>query len=581
MKKAIFVSSILLLVILALISADQAKPEIVKGKITEFSAEDMPNDDGAGIVLKWKPLDKSYRVISYNIYRGVSPDSLFLVSSVEVDPKLGVLAPELFYYDRGDQPIIEFETAPLKLKKEKQQASNSPLYRHFPQDAKLLGSIIERYNVLGAVKNNNFYFKTKAIQNQDESLAGLKLNRFEYILAFPKPDQEYYYSVVAVNERGKLLPRSETKKVSPTDNEPDNKAILNATFVTDTGVANFEWTPPSTSPDIAMWEGWLMPKAMQPANGEPLPQNWQSSSIQLFQIPHYYGPVTCYHSVNTTAEEISVPANLQDYTAVLAYSDYLGQSSAAAAKSFRTIESSTLPKIPAFVVEDKQNDKGDYLVVSIGKPIAYVSSATYVNNAKKAIRINYELASNQHYKVDKLRFDVYAKDGSKIGTKTEYFVDKTIILKLPDKYRGVEDISIRAVVETKGNKAFDVEYTEQHIVYDKNNKLFKGNEIYYRGEPISAQFFDILTHNKFEPVFMFGNRTNGISRAYDHSIPYEDVLYKSVIGFDAKTNRLTMDPQINIDIDSENGNSLSVPMFKDKFAQSLKKQEEVACQAEI
>jgi len=573
MKKAILVFSILLLAILALVSADQAKPEILKGKISIFSAEDMPNDDGAGIILKWKPLDKSHRVISYNIYRGVSPDSLFLISSVEVDPKLGVLAPELFFYDRGDQPIIEFETAPLKLKREKQQLAGSPLFRHFPQNAKLLGSLIGRYNITGAVSNTKLYHKSKPIKVNDNILAGLKLNRFEYLFAFPIPDQEYYYTVVAVNERGRLLPQADIQKVIPIDNEPANNATLFSTYIADTGVVNFEWNPPASSPDIATWDGWLMPKNLIPANGELLPENWQNSSTQLFQIPHYYGPVTCYHSVDTKAEGIKLPANLQDYTAVLAYSDYSGQASAVTARSFRILESKSLPRIPAFVVEDKQNDKGDYLVVSIGKPIAYVISATFVNNARKAIRINYELAANQHYKVDKLRFDVFAKDGSKIGQKTEHFLDKTILLKLPKKYHGTEDIRVRIALETKGSNVFDADYTEQHIVYDTNNKLFKGDEIFYRGEPISDLFFDILTHNSFEPDFMFGNRTNGISRAYDHSIPYESVLYQSILGYDAKSNRLTLDPQVTIDRDAESGNSFVIPLFKDKFAAGLKEQE--------
>ncbi|HNV92964.1 MAG TPA: hypothetical protein PKM80_03300, partial [Candidatus Cloacimonas sp.] len=106
MKKYLILSCIILVIAISLLSTDEAKPESLKGKVTEFSATDMPFDDGAGIVLKWKPLDKSHRVIKYNIYRGVSPDSLFLLNSIEVDPKLGVLANELFYYDRGEQPLV-------------------------------------------------------------------------------------------------------------------------------------------------------------------------------------------------------------------------------------------------------------------------------------------------------------------------------------------------------------------------------------------------------------------------------------------------------------------------------------------
>ncbi|HOA28982.1 MAG TPA: hypothetical protein PKL34_03015, partial [Candidatus Cloacimonadota bacterium] len=92
------------------------------GKITDITAYDMPDDDGSGVILRWKPLSKDHRIIKYNVYRGVSPDSLYLLTFLEVDPKMGVLAPYLYYYDTGDQPLIEFESSPLKLRKEKGQA---------------------------------------------------------------------------------------------------------------------------------------------------------------------------------------------------------------------------------------------------------------------------------------------------------------------------------------------------------------------------------------------------------------------------------------------------------------------------
>jgi hypothetical protein len=54
MKKYLILSCIILVIAISLLSTDEAKPESLKGKVTEFSATDMPFDDGAGIVLKWK-----------------------------------------------------------------------------------------------------------------------------------------------------------------------------------------------------------------------------------------------------------------------------------------------------------------------------------------------------------------------------------------------------------------------------------------------------------------------------------------------------------------------------------------------
>lgn len=574
MKKALLVLSAIILISVVLISSDQVKPVTSQGKISVISATDMPSDDGAGIIIKWKPLDKSQRVINYRIYRGVSPDSLFLLSSIEVDPKLGVLAPELYYYDRGDQPLIEFETAPLKAKKEKQQPQDSPLFQRFPQDPQLIGSLIGRYNFLGGIKNSKLYHQAIPIKADQDILAGLKLYNFEYIFASPVAGQDYYYTVLAVNERGKLLPHADIVKVSPQDNPPDDKATLFSSYVRDTGVVNFEWTPSVSCPDIASWEGWIVPKAVISGNGNALPENWQANAIQVFEIPHYYTPGTIYHQVDTKAEGVALPENMDAYTTVLAYRDYTGYMAATPAMHFRIMDSSALPKMPKFSVLDKKNDKGDNLVVSIGKPAAYIISATFTNSSKKVLKLNYEIAGNEHYKIDKLLFTFLTPEGKKIGEKYEYFVDKAVVFKLPPDYVGLTEMDILISLETTGAKSFDKDYTDQKIVYDKVNKLFKGEALYLGGEAVSKQYFDIMSRNHFEPDFMFGNRTNGISRAYDYNIPYEDLLYQPIIGYDAKSKRITLDPQINVAAFADSGYSFAVPLFKEKFVKQLASQKE-------
>lgn len=47
--------------------------------VEDFRVEDVPHDDGTGLVLSWKPLERQSRVIEYRIYRGVSPDTLFFM----------------------------------------------------------------------------------------------------------------------------------------------------------------------------------------------------------------------------------------------------------------------------------------------------------------------------------------------------------------------------------------------------------------------------------------------------------------------------------------------------------------------
>ncbi len=569
MKKAMLALCAALLLTLALVSTDQAKPDYVKGQISEFTASDMPFDDGAGIVLKWKPLDKSHRIIQYNVYRGVSPDSLFLLTTVDVDPKMGVMAPALYYYDRGDQPLIEFESAPTKLKKEKQQDAKSPLYRKFPQDPKLLGSLVGRYNFIGGIKNSKLYKAARPIKDKEDILTGIKMYNFEYIFANPVAGQEYYYTVLGVNERGKLLPYAKVQKIVPEDNAPDNTAILFSTYVADKGIMNFEWVPAVSSPDIALWEGWIVPKSITTPGSTTLPENWQASATQLFQLPHYYTPGTLYHQVDTKAEAIPLPANMSDYVAVLSYSDYYGQSAAVAAKHFRVIQSSVLPSVPKLSIIDKNNDKGDNLIVSLGKPVAYMVSASFTNPTKKAVKVNYELADNEHHKIAKLRFTFLTKEGKKIGEKDEFFVDKSLVFKFPKEYVGLSDFRLRISVQVDKNKTFEPDYTEQTVVYDKVNKLFKGKDLMLAGEPISKEYIDIMTRNHFDPAFMYGNRTNAVTRAYDHNIPYEDVLYQPITGYDAKSKQLILDTQINIDAVPDSGYAFAIPLFKDKLEKDL------------
>ena len=573
MKKYLILSCIILVIAISLLSTDEAKPESLKGKITEFSATDMPFDDGSGIVLKWKPLDKSHHVIKYNIYRGVSPDSLFLISNIEVDPKLGVLANELFFYDRGDQPLVEFETAPLKLKKEKQQGKDSPLYQKFPQQTNLIATMLDRYNVLGVTNASKLYHKSSPIKRGEDIMAGLKLDGFDYIMAFPKAGQNYYYTILAVNERGRYLPYADVQKVIPEDNPPEAAATFSSTYFADTGIFNFEWVPPTSSPDIAMWESWLIPKSLKPAKGEALSENWRASAFPLFQIPNYSGSASACHSVNTKEEGISLPPNMEDYYTVLAYSDYMGQSAEVTAKHYRILNSAQQLKMPLIEVKDKKNDKGDYLTVSLGKPIVFVSHALYLNKAKTALKINYEVSDNDLYNIKELQFTILDSLNKEIGKVSEHYLDKTIRFKLPAQYKHLGNMKIRVAVRTNGEKNFE-DYTEQHIVYDTHNKVFRGEDIYFENEPVNKLYYEILTRNNFDHDFMFGNRINGLSRAYDHSIPYESTVYHLITDYDAKTKRLLMDPQLTIAVDSEKGYSFTVPLFRDKFEKDLKQHKE-------
>ncbi|MBN2830284.1 MAG: hypothetical protein JXR56_08185, partial [Candidatus Cloacimonetes bacterium] len=80
----------LLMILLLLLSVTVLSAVYEDMTVKNLQVEDIPNDDGTGLRVSWTPLPKEARVIEYHVYRGICPDSLFLVSTIPVNPKTGV-----------------------------------------------------------------------------------------------------------------------------------------------------------------------------------------------------------------------------------------------------------------------------------------------------------------------------------------------------------------------------------------------------------------------------------------------------------------------------------------------------------
>ncbi|MDP2173835.1 MAG: hypothetical protein Q8J62_08685 [Candidatus Cloacimonadaceae bacterium] len=574
----------ILLVALMLIGSCAKKQDDTDATVQNFSVLDMPFDDGTGVMLKWKPLDKSKRVIQYNIYRGHNPDSLFLLSKIEVDPKLGVIGNELYFFDRDYQPLIEFEKAPGKLKKEKHQAPDSPLYLAVPLDPIVLKNLLPHYTVLGAISKNNFYYRGKKVLQGEDVLAGYKLNQFDYIFANPIPGKEYYYSIVAVNERGRHFSGSEIKSVAPYDNRPDSTAVLHTTYLEDTQEFGFEFSPPSGSQDIAQYSAWLMPKSMIPLYHNEQLKNlhapdsvfnaaWQNGSIHLFDLPNHSNTPFSYHKVNAREAGIGTLQNVGDYLPVFSYVDYSGFETASLGNSLRIRTSDMLPKVPEFKIKDKMNDKGDNLLVSIGHPIAYISQAAYANSQKTRLRVNYELAENESYKIDQIKFTFYDKSGVKHLEVIEHFVDKTFRINIPIALKNVAEFKVESVIKIRGTRAWSNDVLKQNVFYDNITRRFNAKNIRLNSMPLTGLYYDVFTRSKLSADFAPGLRSNAMIRSYDHAISYESTLYKVLKGFDDATKRITIDPSFIVAVDNEKEAVFRASLFRDEFEKNLKDSE--------
>ncbi|MDD3532904.1 MAG: hypothetical protein PHR27_02585 [Candidatus Cloacimonetes bacterium] len=563
-----YIVSILMLLALAGISCLCASTAGAV-KISQFSASDMPDDDGSGLILKWKPLSKEHRVIKYNVYRGVSPDSLFLLTYLEVDPRLGVLAPYLYYYDSGDQPLMEFESSPSRLKKESDQAADSPLYKKFPLDAALLSTIMDRYDIYATTKAAYLHKRSQKIMQNDQSFAGLKLTQLEGIYAIPKEGVRYYYSVAAVNERGKIVAVSDTQSGVPVDNAPDATAILHASYITELRQMNFEWYPPTGASDIDLWQGWLIPKDIL-AEGKQLPQDWVRSGVQVFEIQNLSASSVYYHSEEFPGEDFDSAR----YTAVLSYLDYTGQMAAVPANSFRHLSETALPILPDFKVMDKPNDKGDNMLISFGKPLAYISLAEFTSKKHKKLKLNYEISENENYTVDRIRFIFKTKDGEEIGIITENYVDKVIHLDIPQKHSNIKHIHAEIAVLLLHSDEYEPELVSQEVVYNDYFRRFQPQNTFVDGVNISKLFYDVLHKSKLDWDFSAGMRSNALTRTYDHTIAFEDVVFRSVSGFDAESGRFLFDVRLGIDNDEERGIYFDVPLYKESFKAQMQQREQ-------
>jgi len=576
------IRAFLLLVLLGLFlfSCKSVKLTEEYGKIEELEVSDYPFDDGTGISLAWKPLSKEHRIIEYRIYRGFNPDSLFLTNRIEVDAKLGVIGDKLYYYDKDFQVLYDMETAPPRLEKEKQQKPGSPLYKALPRDPGILEKVISHYSVAGLIKPSHFYHKARKIQLGDgTALAGYPMYRFSNLFANPIPGNEYFYTVLAVNEQGKVLPYADIKSAVPINNRPDTTAVLHPVYLSDTNEISLEYFSPVTSQDIGSWQAWLLPKQALPLFDEQQALNqkaktegnfiaWQSKAIQLCEVasnnPYFKVSLNDFGLGELNAE------NLENYTIICGITDYEGLSAFCQARQVRVKTSIDLPTIPAFKVLDKPDDKGDYNLITFGKPFGFVVTAVYANDKHTRIKFNYELSTNDIFILDRLNFEVFSLSGEKITAMTEYFIDKTIEFTLPDKYLNDKQFNIvitPLVMKDNGYEKGDP--IKQDIIYDQANRRFEAGDIILGNQNLSRLYIDVATRSKLDPEHNPGNRINGFVRFYDAYVGYESDLFKSVLGVDPKTKNLLLDPSIIIEVDSSGTIPFYAKLFRDEFEKDL------------
>lgn len=531
-KRRLILLLLLAFIVSVTVIIAQQQEQVNENTVKDFQVEDIPADDGSGLMLAWKPLDRSKRIIEYRVYRGVSPDQLFFLDYIQVNPKSGVASDLMYYYDSSASEISDI-THPRKLKLEKGQPADGILYGKPPRNLKYTATMMEKFQMISLAKRNDFYFGTKEITEDPEaeevnSFAGLKYNQ-QTVLAMLKPGTEYYYAVVAVDERRQLFPRTEVKSAIPVPNAPDPSPALHSVILEDLQELRFEWEYPLYRDALAQYR-ILQVAAMPDSVWDIVRQNPEAVISQAREITS--GPVGSGSLPNYTKLELGEEIlNYANARFVLQLIDYNGASSLSPLSAPRLLNSDALPAQTKYWVEDKPNDKGATLNVVWDHPIIFVVKTTSLNEANTKLRINYQLNKTDNQEVKNIWFEFLDPvSGAQIAKLKEFYQDRAVTLKLPKGYDFEKGLKVRITME--GKPEFPADYAiEQDLKYDPSMlALLPSDAIYRKGREVSDIFNIVYRKYMHSSAWRLVMRNTSFDNSLEVTIPYSTMAQKLVQG---------------------------------------------------
>ena len=525
---------VLLIVLLALVSVIIAQKQTQRDDyvVQDFKVEDVPSDDGSGLMLSWKPLERDKRIIEYRVYRGVSPDQMFFLESIQVNPKSGVASDKMYYYDNSGSEFLDVNS-PARLRREKQQPATSPLYRKIPRDIKLLAELGKSYDLLSVIEKNHLYYSSKEAYSADSAdstaYAGMKMNR-QTILAFLKPGQKYYYTVLAVNERNQFQQHAQVTEGSPVPNAPDPANALYSVFLQDKNELRFEWEYPLYKDDLQQYQ-ILMVSGVSDSTW--LRVRNLPTAVENIATPITAGGVSQGYLKNYTSLPLGdMPASeIANARFSLQLVDSQGMSSYSALSSPRLVQSAMLPPKPNFKVEDKPNDKGDRLTVVWDKPIVFVTKTSSQNKENTKLKINYQLNKAETQKVKNIYFEFFkAGEDKPFDLVKEYYQDNSIMLQVPAGYDYAKGFRVKITMDTDTPKNDYV--LEQDLLWDKKMMtLMPSKELYRNGYEVSTLSNVVYRRGMASDTMILVKKNTSFDNNLDVTVAYPTVLQKPVYGF--------------------------------------------------
>ena len=590
-------------------------------QVQEIKVEDLPDDDGTGLLVSWQPLPREQNIIEYRIYRGVSADSLFLIGMIEVDPRLGITSPRMYYYDRDFTEFVDLYS-PAKLRREMQQPPDSPLYRKMPRDLSIYGQYLSHYSVLGVINKDHFYYRSRPVEiidkdDEDNELrtvyAGLPLRSFDGLYSMLIPDKPYFYAVLAVDYQRRYLPHSEIVVGIAYDNSPETPVDFSAVVIQDEEKLQFEWLNPFFEDDISQRnvylltanqigamnaylaqekdrEEFLLQQMMNPEADIPeIRTNLQNPGIHIFADPTAFP----YASTTTGVVEAQNGAidmlgsdagysfawhNPEQYYFVFSFTDYAGYESFSEIVQPRVKQSEEKSVLPAYKIIDKPDDKGDYNQLLFGKPLVFLSQGSFLNPQRTRIALNYDYTDNKEKKLSHINFRIFDSEGNLLSEINEFLPDKIIRLPIPSFDTLVNGLFVEIQPETK-NSEQDADYIlTQTAFYNQDFGLIEFGELVIKelsaltddaGEVVSDFSYYLYKRAKADRNFRLARNVSPFARSFDDSIPYETSIFKLVSKYDLEQKLLLVDNKLPITYDLEKDLNVVTNVFGDEVENDI------------
>jgi len=534
---------LLLIILMVVVSLTMARSSAEKNAfvVEDFEVSDVPNDDGTGLVLSWKPLDRQARIIEYRIYRGISPDTLFYHASIPINVKTGVAADRMYYYDSSWNTLVETKS-PARMRRERKQPVDSPLYRSIPRDPEILAQLVPYYSMLSMIPNKRDYYrltrKSYSAEASDSTVyAGISLRRSN-ILAQLKPDVQYYYTVMAVDERNNYHDMAPVREGVPKPNPPEPAPSFYAALIEDKDTIQFEWEYPRFSGDLYTFKILMLPaiedsvwinKRQQPQYGQLKPEVLAYEQVQQAGSD---SPKN-YHIVNLIElyKKGFTKEQFKNARYALEFGDDQRFSAHSSLVQPQIANSNMLPSKVTYRVEDKPNDKGDRLVVIWDYPMVFLTKTSSLDSSFSRLRINYQLNLPESQKVSNIYCEFSElESGRSFKTINEFYADNAIILTTPPAYDYKKGFKVKMTL--KGDPEIPASYhVEQDLVWDNDMMtLMPGKSLWVNGVDVSGLNTAVYRKRVNGGFFSLIKAIPSYDSSFEVPVPYKTTIYRGIAG---------------------------------------------------